>query len=138
MGTNTLCTPAGDGSWRRIVLNERVELAPGRCFGLAPSVVFDAAGRLVGVATTEQVSDGEAPWGHPASEVVRFVSADGGSTFAMEQVSTTDPRTAHWFPHLERPLGIVPPPAAPGIIYTAGPAGASLTDILSNRVMWVQ
>ena len=48
-GTNTLCTPAGDGSWRRIVLNERVELAPGRCFGLAPSVVFDASGRLVGV-----------------------------------------------------------------------------------------
>ena len=33
VGTNTLCTPAGDGSWRRIVLNERVELAPGRCFG---------------------------------------------------------------------------------------------------------
>ena len=46
---------------------------------------------------------------------VRFVSADGGATFALEQVSTTDPHTAHWFPHLERPLGIVPPPASPGI-----------------------
>jgi len=135
VGTNTLCSPAGDGSWRRIVLNERVELEPGRCFGLAPSIVFDSGGRLVGVTTTEQVSDA-APWGHPASEVVRFASADGGATFAVEQVSTTDPRTAHWFPHLERPLGIGPPPAAPGIIYTAGPAGETCSDLLSNRVMW--
>ena len=114
VGTNTLCTPAGDGSWRRIVLNERVELAPGRCFGLAPSVVFDASGRLVGVTTTEDAAD-DVPWGHPASEVVRFVSADGGATFAMEQVSTTDPHTAHWFPHLERPWGSCrrrPPPAS--------------------------
>ena len=53
-------------------------------------------------------------------------------------MSTTDPHTAHWFPHLERPLGIVPPPAAPGILYQEGPAGGSLTDTLSNRVMWVQ
>ena len=44
VGTNTVCTPAGNGSWRRIVLNEHVELEAGRCFGLAPSVVFDAAG----------------------------------------------------------------------------------------------
>ena len=138
VGTNTLCTPAGDGTWRRIVLNERVELAPGRCFGLAPSIVFDAAGRLVGVTTTEDVSDGEAPWGHPASEVVRFESTDGGASFTMEQVSTTDPVTAHWFPHIERPLGIVPPPAAPGILYQEGPAGESLMDVLSNRVIWVQ
>ena len=136
-GTNTVCTPAGDGTWRRIVLNEQVELAPGRCFGLAPSVVFDAAGRLVGVATTENVSD-QAPWGHPAGEVVRFVSADGGATFAMEQLSTTDPTTAHWFPHLERPLGIVPPPASPGILYQEGPAGDGLKDVLTNRVIWVQ
>ena len=137
VGTNTVCTPAGNGSWRRIVLNEHVELAPGRCFGLAPSVVFDAAGRLVGVATTEDAAD-EAPWGHPASEVVRFVSADGGATFDLEQLSTTDPDTAHWFPHLERPLGIAPPPASPGILYQEGPAGESLNDVLSNRVIWVQ
>ncbi len=136
-GTNTVCTPAGDGSWRRVVLNEQIELEPGRCFGLAPSVVFDAAGRLVGVATTENVAD-KAPWGDAASEVVRFVSADGGATFAMEQLSTTDPDTAHWFPHLERPLGIVPPPASPGILYQEGPSGEGLMDILSNRVIWVQ
>ena len=72
------------------------------------------------------------------ARVVRFVSADGGATFAMEQVSTTDPTAAHWFPHLERPLGIVPPPVSPGILYQEGPAGDSLADILSNRVMWVQ
>ena len=131
-----MCTPAGDGSWRRIVLNEQVELEPGRCFGLAPSVVFDASGRLVGVATTENVAD-KAPWGDAASEVVRFVSADGGATFAMEQLSTTDPDTAHWFPHLERPLGIVPPPASPGILYQEGPSGEGLMDILTNRVIWV-
>ena len=101
VGTNVLCTPEGDGSWRRIVLNERVELAPGRCFGVAPSIVFDAAGRLVGVTTTEDAAD-EVPWGHPASEVVRFVSADGGATFAMEQLSTTDP--GH--------RALVPPPGA--------------------------
>ena len=61
--------PTGNGSWRRIVLNERVELTPGRCFGVAPSIVFEAAGRLVGVTTTEDAAD-EVPWGHPASEVV--------------------------------------------------------------------
>lgn len=136
VGTNTVCTPEGDGRWSRIVLNERVELAPGRCFGLAPSVVFDAAGRLVGVTTTERESD-KAPWGDPASEVVRFTSGDGGATFAVEQVSATDPGTAHWFPHLERPLGFGPPPASPGILYTAGPAGQTCDDLLSNRVMWV-
>ena len=112
VGTNVLCTPEGDGSWRRIVLNERVELAPGRCLGVAPSIVFDAADRLVGVTTTEDAAD-QVPWGHAASEVVRFVSADGGATFAMEQLSTTDPDTAHWFPHLERPLGIVPAAGLP-------------------------
>ena len=37
------------------------------------------------------------------------MSAEGGATFAVEQVSTTDPDTRHWFPHLERPLEIVPP-----------------------------
>ena len=58
--------------------------------------------------------------------------------FGLEQVSTTDPGTAHWFPQLERPLGIVPTPASPGIIYQEGPAGDSLTDILSNQVSWVQ
>ena len=93
MGTKTLYSPAGDGSCARIVLNERVELEPGRCFGLAPSIVL-AAGRLVGVTTTERVAE-EAPWGHPASEVVRFVSADGGASCALEQVSTNDPRTVH-------------------------------------------
>ena len=128
---------AGDGSWRRIVLNERVNLAPGRCLGLAPSTVFDAARRLVGVTTTEDAAD-EVPWGHPASEVVRFVSVGGGATFAMEQLSTTDWDTARWFPHLEPPLGIVPPPAAPGILYQEGPAGEGLIDVLSNRVIWVQ
>ena len=69
---------------------------------------------------------------------MRFVSADGGATFAMEQLSTTDPGTAHWFPHLERPLGIVPPADAPGILYQEGPAGDSLKDVLTNRVIWVQ
>ena len=53
-------------------------------------------------------------------------------------MSTTDPTTAHWFPHLERPLGIVPTPASPAILYQEGPAGDSLKDILSNRVIWVQ
>ena len=120
VGTNTLRTPAGDGSWRRIVLNERVDLEPGRCFGVAPSIVFDAAGRLVGVTTSEDAAD-EVPWGHPASKVVRFVSADGGDTFDL---AGEHDRSDHGalFPHLERPLGIVPPPAAPGInLHADGP-----------------
>ena len=64
------------------------------------------------------------------------VEADPGRTF--EQISETDPSTAHWFPNLQRPLGHAGVGARPGLIYQAGPAGDGLSDLLTNEVYYVE
>jgi len=76
-------------------------------------------------------------WGHPSTEVLRLWSDDEFTTTYSEILGPVDEREPHWLVNIERATGHNRVPAEPGIIFTAGIAGAGLKDLkLENRVLW--
>ena len=126
------------GHWKQQSL---VSLLPPRLQHLdladAAGIVFSPSGEMTVTAHTQQLVTGERKWGHASNEVVQLVSRDRGRSFELHQISPPDPRTAHWFANVERSGLFHSPQNKPGLIYTAGPPGPYLKDILSNDVWWV-
>ena len=100
-------------------------------------VTFDRRGEMFVTAQIQQSKPDEESWGHPSNEVLRLHSRDGGRTFGFDLVSEPDDSTSHWLPNIERPTGHNQVPSQPGILYTAGPPGEGLKDLLPNRVYWM-
>lgn len=132
-----LASPQPDGGWRKILLNE---FLPGthRSWAMVHQggVVFTPDGRLIVVSTIMDFKPGEEAWAHPSTEIMEFVSRDGGRTFNAGWLSTPDPQVPQWLPNLEKPTGFNEVPPRPGVIYTSGGAGVGLGDVLSNEVCW--
>jgi hypothetical protein len=109
--------------------------------GMGGGLSFSTAGRATIVAVVlnppASESDPLKAWGHRTTEIVRFWSDDNLKTFQSEILSEENPEQTHWLPNIERPTGHNLVPATPGVIYTAGPAGAGLHDLnLNNEVRW--
>ena len=113
VGTNTVCTPAGNGK----LAPHRPERTRGACAGTLLRAGAERRVRRRGPAGRGGDHRETFPTKLPGAIRPARSCASSPPTAArpsiMEQLSTTDPDTAHWFPHLERPLGIVPPPASP-------------------------
>ena len=95
-------------------------------------------GRIFGVLSLMNLETlGEDNWGHKSSEIIGLQAPDIGGKFSVELLSKPDETVPHWFPNLERPTGHNHVDI-PGVIYTAGVAGAGCDDILSNGVYWTE
>ena len=135
----TLAIHRGGSGWSRTSLSMFLPEKLNRYAVAAPSgVVVTPKGRIVVTAHLQQAKDARDAWGHPSNEVVQFISQDRGQTFRFRQVSQPDPMRSHWLTNLERSSGHNQISERPGLIYTAGPAGAGLTDILANEVWWAE
>lgn len=132
-----LVSPQPDGAWRQVLLNP---FLPGthRSWAMVHQggVVFAADGRLIVVSTIMDIKSGAEAWAHPSTEIVQLTSRDGGRTFTAGLLSAPDPQVPHWLPNLEKPTGFNETTPHPGVIYTAGGAGAGLGDVLRNQVWW--
>jgi hypothetical protein len=105
---------------------------------LEGGVVVNRHGHMTVAATLQKSGlEEDDSWGHSTSEVAQLTSTDGGGSFSFQLVSEPDEKTAHWLPSIERPTGHNGLPDRPGSLYTAGPPGKGLKDILSNGVYWV-
>ena len=133
-----LATPAGDGLWRHLHLNPFLP-GPFRDWDLFMhgGIAFGQSGQPMIVATVMQVGAEEIDWGHPSTEIVRFMSTDGGSSFTGDILDKPDTHSPRWMPNIERPTGFNEMPMYPGFLYTDGVRGDSLKDQLSNRVWFV-
>ena len=103
----------------------------------ACGIVFAPGGEMTVTAHSQQLVAGDDGWGHGSNEVVQLVSGDHGKTFQFRRVSPPDPHISHWLANVERPGLFHSRFNKPGLIYTAGPPGPHLKDILSNEVWWV-
>lgn len=132
-----LATPLGDGKWRHLHLNPSLPPAL-RDWDLFMhgGVSFGSTGQMVVAATVMQVAPDGIDWGDVSTDVVRFLSMDGGNTFTVDAFGTPDPSAPRWMPNLERPTGFNEMPEEPGLIYTHGVRGEALSDQLSNDVWW--
>lgn len=90
--------------------------------GRSSSMSRDSAGRIHLVLATNP--DGQAVrWYDPSLELFYWIIAPTGNLLSLQQVSATDPATAHWLPALEQWNWAQPPRAwveAPWLMYTAG------------------
>ena len=131
-----LSTPLTDGTWRAANLDSHL---PQRWQAwnmiMTGGVSFNDVGDLFATAQIQQCKR-EDTWGHPSNEVVRFRSADRGRSFAFDLLSQPDDSISSWLPNIERHTGHNEIPGLAGVIYTAGPPGPGLKDILTNRVYW--
>ncbi|MFO1447173.1 MAG: BNR-4 repeat-containing protein [Opitutaceae bacterium] len=134
-----LATPLPGGGWRHLKLNSFLpEELRNHALILQGGVVFTADGQPVVVCTALRYRFDEEPWGHPTNRLVVFSSRDGGLTFSSRVLSTPQGLSPQWLPNLEKPTGFNEVPARPGVIFTAGDAGAGLKDVLRNQVWWQQ
>jgi hypothetical protein len=109
--------------------------------GMGGGLSFSDSGYGTLLAVALRPSDHERgtvkEWGHPTTEVLRVGSDDEFATFdaaIMTEINAAEP---HWLVNIERPAGHNRVPDQPGIVYTAGVAGAGLKDLkLENRVVW--
>jgi hypothetical protein len=133
-----VATPQGDGGWRRSDLTKHLP-EDWKDWGLTTSggLTFNRKGDMFAAATLQNAAQGEETWGHSANEVAQFTSTDHGKTFSFQLISEPDAKTSHWLPNIERATGHNTAPDRPGVIFTAGPPGDGLKDILSNGVYWV-
>ena len=131
--------PGADGAWQNRKM--RPELPDHlRDWGLITpgGIAFNDTGALFVALTLikpENLQD-TTMWGNPSSEVIVFVSEDGGQRFRACPVTQPDPAVARWLPNIERPTGHNRIAGAPGLVYTSGPPGAKNTDLLANEVYW--
>lgn len=134
-----LASPLKQGGWRHVHLNPFLP-TPFRDWDLFlhGGIAFGQSGQPMILATVMQVGAEEIDWGHPTTEVVRFTSTDGGSSFTGDVPGEPDPQSPRWMPNIERPTGFNEMPMYPGFLYTDGVRGDSLKDQLSNRVWFVR
>lgn len=105
---------------------------------MSGGVSCSVEGDLFVVAQIQQIEDMAKSWGHPSTEIVLFHSQDHGETFGCQQISPANPGIPNWLPNIERKTGHNIIKGKPAVLYTAGTAGSSNTDILSNEVYcWI-
>jgi hypothetical protein len=81
------------------------------------------------------VACGTSPsWGNPTNEVFLLTSDDYGETFAVQQLSETDPDLPNWGPSLERPVGHNSFDV-PMLIWTHGERGSGVADETTTEVI---
>lgn len=132
-----LATPLPGGGWRHLKLNPFLpEELRHHAMILQGGVVFTADGQPVVVCTASRYRFGEESWGHPSNRLVVFSSRDGGLTFSSRVLTAPQALAPQWLPNLEKLTGFNQVPNRPGVIYTAGDAGAGLKDTLRNQVWW--
>ncbi len=132
-----LATPAGNGKWRHLHLNPFLpDTFRDWALFMHGGLAFGASGQPMLVATLMRLKPETVDWGEPTTEVVCFRSEDGGLSFTAEVLDHPDPLTPRWMPNIERPTGFNQMPPNPAFIYTDGSRGTSLSDVLSNRVIY--
>jgi hypothetical protein len=90
---------------------------------------------VMSLMNLESLSDNN--WGHKSSEIIGFQAPNIDGKFSVELLSKPDMTVPHWIPNIERSTGHNRVDV-PGVIYTAGVAGAGCDDILSNSVYWTE
>ena len=133
-----LASPIGDAKWRHLHMNQFLpEGYRDWDLFMHGGVSFGSSGQPTVAATMMHIAVDGIDWGEVTTELVRFRSEDGGSTFvgeAFDKPSSNEPR---WMPNLERPTGFNEMSAEPALIYTDGVRGEGLGDELSNRIYWL-
>ena len=134
----TLAVLREPGRWEQksiasLLPDDRRDMSLANACGL----VFAPGGEMTVTAHSQQLAAGDEEWGHASNEVVQLVSSDRGATFQFHQVSPPNPKASHWLANVERPGLFHSRSSEPGLIYTEGPPGPHLKDILSNEVWWV-
>ena len=139
-----LATPASGGGWtQRDLTAQFPEQARGWSvdLGMGGGISFSVSGRATVVAVVLNPSAEERgtlkEWGHPTTEVLRLWSDHDLTSFHAELLQPINAQEPHWLVNVERATGHNQVPLEPGIIFTAGVAGAGLKDLkLENRVLW--
>ena len=132
-----LAVHRGSGDWTRTPLSKFLPDHHTASALAAGSGVVVNRGEIIVTAHLQRANDALHAWGHPSNEVVQLVSGDGARTFHFRAVSPPDATRAHWLSNVERISGHNTIPERAGVLYTAGPPGAGLKDILENEVWWV-
>ena len=103
-------------------------------------IAFNEKGVLFVVlsATKPAAVNAGTGWGESETEVIGFVSADLGETFAATVLSKPDDQVPNWLPNMERPTGHNVISGSPSVIYTEGGRGPGNKDLMANRVHWVR
>lgn len=134
-----LSSPDAAGGWTTKLLDV-VLPAPLEKYGIAlpGGIAFEKSGPVTIALTALRPEDGkdETVWGHPTSEVVVIRGPTREGPFEAQIISRPDPERPHWLPSLERPTAPGLLEASPGLLYTGGPRGEGLDDILANEVIW--
>ncbi|MBT5901467.1 MAG: hypothetical protein HOH58_05095 [Opitutaceae bacterium] len=129
---------AEHGQWQRHHLNPYL---PGKFrewdLFMHGGISFGADGQPLIVGTVMQVQPGMHEWGEVTTELVRFHSHDGGTTFTADILDKPDAESPRWMPNIERPTGFNEVADQPSFIYTDGVRGDALHDVLSNHVYWI-
>lgn len=140
-----VATPKAGGGWERRDLTPSLPAAWQGCditLNMGGGITFSASGRATVVAVVFKLPPAERKdpiklWGHPTTEIVRLWSDDGLLTWQSEILQPEDATQTHWLPNLERATGHNRVPDEPGIIFTAGSAGANVNSLaLANEVRW--
>lgn len=139
-----LATPAAERGWmhREMAPMIPVELRDWIVdFGMGGGLTFSESSRatlaVVVLNPTQEERGTLKEWGHPTTEVFRLWSDDGFVTSRGGLLGQVDAGEPHWLVNIERATGHNRVSDEPGIIFTAGIAGAGLKDLkLENRVIW--
>jgi hypothetical protein len=124
------------GHWQAVEMLAVLEAKqPGKEF-FSATITFDRNDRLYVAATVmeagaeKRVANPDKPgkfFGHPLSEVVLFLSDNGGKTFDLVPVSEPDRQKPNWLPSIERPSSSHPI-GTPHLLFTQGGPGKGLKD----------
>ena len=139
-----LATPAAERDWTH---REMTQLVPAPLrdwvvdFGMGGGLTFSESGRatlaVVVLNPTKEERGTLKEWAHPTAEVLRLWSDDDFATAKGELLGSVNAQEPHWLVNIERATGHNRVSDQPGIIFTAGIAGAGLKDLkLENRVIW--
>jgi hypothetical protein len=135
-----LAIPNADGTWNHDLLRSSLPTGYEDWGLLTPgNVTCTEDGRIVValIAVAPPHDPDKKLWGHGSCEIAVFDCNRDGAATSCRIVTPPDESVARWLPSIERPTGHNRVPATPGLIYTEGPPGGANTELLANKVYWV-
>lgn len=126
-----LSFPSESNSWEHIHLNRFIPQGwPRDILTTYGGISFDESGNLHLSAMVR------GSWADPESEIIRFMSTDGGEYFRAEIISPRNPTVPYWLPSIERRTGFNRVEHSPAILFTGGEAGDFTNMTILENEVW--